>query len=63
MSSSLRFGSNLLITIPATASGNAAWYRPERSTQSITRTNGQKTLAPRAATKEVDQIPILKENH
>jgi len=52
-SASPRFGPNPLITIPAAASGNAAENRPERSTQSITRTNGQKTLASRAATKEV----------
>ena len=52
-SASPRFGPNPLITIPAAASGNAAENRPERSTQSITRTNGQKTLASRAATTEV----------
>lgn len=58
-SASPRFGPNPLITIPAAASGNAAENRPERSTQSITRTNGQKTLASRAATKEVVMAPNI----
>jgi len=59
-SSRVRFGPDPLITISARGFWKCRTARPERSSHSITRPQGQKVLASRAATKEAGSSSVTR---